>query len=173
MDFSSPAQIMGYVAFILGVAAFSQRIDWKLKTLIAVECLAYTMHFALLGNPAASLSAGLSAVRMFVSLRTRSRYLAACFLAANVLLGGLLASSWTAVFSIAAGCSGTVAAFFLTGIRLRALLFFATLCWLANNIVSGSIGGTLLETIVAVVNGATMWRLWQEGKRKRAETGVR
>lgn len=173
MDFFSPAQLTGYVAFLLGVTAFAQRIDWKLKTLIAVECLAYTVHFALLGNPAASLSAGLSAVRMFVSLKTRSPYLAAFFLAANAILGGLLATSWTAVFSIAAGCSGTVAAFFLTGLGLRGLLFFATLCWLANNIVSGSIGGTLLETIIAVVNGVTMWRLWQEEKRKRAGTPVR
>ncbi|MYL81701.1 YgjV family protein [Desulfovibrio aerotolerans] len=164
MDFFSPAQMVGYLAFVLGVTAFAQRIDWKLKSLIAVECLAYTVHFALLGNPTASFSAGLSAVRMFASLRTRSPYLAGFFLAANIILGVWLATSWTALFSIAAGCSGTVAAFFLTGIRLRGLLFFATLCWLGNNIASGSIGGTLLESIIAVVNGATMWRLWREGR---------
>lgn len=164
MDFFSPAQMVGYVAFILGVAAFAQRIDWKLKVLIAVECLAYTVHFAMLGNGAASFSAALSAVRMFVSLKTRSPYLAGFFLAANIVLGVWLAGSWTAVFSIAAGCSGTVAAFFLTGLRLRGLLFFATLCWLANNIASGSIGGTLLESIIAGVNGATMWRLWRAGR---------
>ena len=87
MDFTSPAQLVGYLAFVLGVIAFIQRIDWKLKTLIAVECLAYTVHFALLGNAAASLSAALSAVRMFVSLKTRSPYLAYFFLAANVVLG--------------------------------------------------------------------------------------
>ncbi|OLN28719.1 Arginine/ornithine antiporter ArcD [Desulfovibrio sp. DV] len=162
MDFLSPAQLVGYLAFILGVTAFAQRIDWKLKTLIAVECIAYTVHFAMLGNPAASLSAGLSAVRMFASLRTRSPYLAAFFLLANLVLGVWLAHSWTASFSIAAGCLGTVGAFFMTGIRLRALLFAATLCWLSNNIASGSIGGTLLESVIAVVNGMTMWRLWRQ-----------
>jgi len=164
MDFFSPAQIVGYLAFVLGVAAFAQRIDWKLKTLIAVECLAYTVHFALLGNGTASSSAALSAVRMFASLKTRSPYLAGLFLAANIGLGIWLAHSWTAAFSIAAGCLGTVGAFFMTGIRLRALLLMATACWLANNIASGSIGGTLLESIIAVVNGSTMWRLWRKGR---------
>ena len=161
MDFLAPAQMVGYLAFILGVTAFAQRIDWKLKTLIAVECLAYTVHFAMLGNGTASSSAALSAVRMFASLKTRSPYLASLFLVVNIGLGLWLAHSWTAVFSIAAGCLGTVAAFFMTGIRLRGLLFLATLCWLSNNIASGSIGGTLLESIIAVVNGSTMWRLWR------------
>ncbi len=164
MDFFSPAQIVGYLAFVLGVVAFAQRIDWKLKLLVATECAVYTLHFALLGNNAAALSAGLTTARMFVSLKTRSPGLAVFFLAANLVLGTALATSWTACFSIAAGCSGTVAVFFLRGIGMRALLFVSTLCWLANNILSGSIGGTLLESIIAMVNGATMVRLWRAGR---------
>jgi len=164
MDFFAPAQLFGYLAFVLGVVAFAQRIDWRLKFLVATECVVYTVHFSMLGNNAAALSAGLSAIRMFVSLRTRSPWLAVFFLAANLLFGAALATSWTAAFSIAAGCSGTIAVFYLKGIGMRLLLFAATLCWLANNIVSGSIGGTMLESIIAVVNGATMLRLWREGK---------
>lgn len=83
MDVFSPAQLLGYLAFVLGVVAFAQRIDWRLKLLVA--------------------------------------------------------TSWTAVFAIGAGLAGTVAAFFLTGIGLRALLLVATLCWLTNNRLSGSI----------------------------------
>lgn len=162
MDFTSPAQIVGYVAFLLGVTAFAQRIDWRLKVLIAAECVAYTVHFYLLGNYAASFSAGLSTVRMFASLKTRSPWVAGFFLAANIGLGAALATSAMAWFSIGAGVCGTVAVFFLKGIGMRAVLFAATLCWLANNILSGSIGGTLLEGIIAVVNGATMLRLWRE-----------
>ena len=47
---------------------------------------------------------------------------------------------------------------------MRLLLLVTTLCWLANNILSGSIGGTLLEAIIALVNGATMLRLWRQGR---------
>ena len=54
MDFFSPAQIAGYATFVLGVVAFAQRIDWRLKVLVACECVVYGVHFILLGNnPAA------------------------------------------------------------------------------------------------------------------------
>ena len=43
---------------------------------------------------------------------------------------------------------------------MRLLLLVATLCWLTNNILSGSIGGTLLESTIAAVNTATTVRLW-------------
>lgn len=161
MDAFSPAQLVGYLAFCLGVVAFSQRIDWRLKLLVALECMAYTGHFYLLGNNTAAVSASLSAMRMFAALKTRSPYVAVFFLVANLALGLAVATSWTACFSIMAGLSGTVAAFFLKDIAMRALLLGATLCWLANNIVSGSIGGTLLESIIAVVNTTTIIRMWR------------
>jgi len=47
---------------------------------------------------------------------------------------------------------------------MRALLLGATLCWLTNNILSGSIGGTMLESIIAAVNTTTMLRLWRAGR---------
>lgn len=164
MDVFSPAQLVGYLAFVLGVTAFAQRIDGRLKFLVASECVVYTVHFYLLGNSAAAISAAISAVRMFVSLKTRAPALAIFFLAANLILGLALATSWTACFAIAAGCSGTVAVFYLRGIGMRALLLGATLCWLTNNILSGSIGGTMLESIIAAVNTATMFRLWRAGR---------
>ena len=164
MDFTAPSQIVGYVAFALGILAFAQRIDWRLKFLVASECVVYTFHFFLLGNNAAAVSAALSALRTFSSLKTRSPWVAGFFLVLNLLLGVAVATGWTAVFPIGAGIAGTVGVFFLRGIGMRLLLFCATLCWLTNNVLSGSIGGTLLEACIAVVNGTTMWRLWRAGR---------
>jgi len=39
------------------------------------------------------------------------------------------------------------------------VLLVATLFWLANNIVSRSIGGTLLESVIAAVSVTTIWRM--------------
>ncbi|MFU2209208.1 YgjV family protein [Solidesulfovibrio sp. C21] len=164
MDFTAPSQIVGYVAFALGIFAFAQRIDWRLKFLVASECVAYTLHFYLLGNNAAAVSAALSAMRTFTSLKTRSPWVAGFFLALNLVLGVAVATSWTAVFPIMAGLSGTVAVFLLRGIGMRLGLMCATLCWLTNNILSGSIGGTMLESSIAVVNATTMLRLWRAGR---------
>ena len=166
MDFFTPAQLLGYLAFILGITAFAQRIDWRLKFLVATECVIYTAHFYLLGNNAAAVSAALSALRTFASLKTRSPWVAGFFLVLNLALGLAVATSWTAAFPIAAGLSGTIGVFFLRGIGMRQLLLCATLCWLINNVLSGSIGGTLLEACIAVVNGVTMLRLWRVGKTK-------
>ena len=170
MDFTAPSQLVGYLAFFLGITAFAQRIDWRLKFLVASECVAYTLHFFLLGNNAAAVSAALSALRTFASLKTHSPWVAGFFLVLNLVLGMAVANSWTAIFPIMAGLSGTVAVFLLRGVGMRLLLLCATLCWLTNNILSGSIGGTLLESSIAVVNGATMWRLWRSGRLHQGET---
>ncbi len=164
MDFTAPAQLVGYLAFFLGVIAFAQRLDWKLKFLVGSECVAYTAHFFLLGNNAAAVSAALASLRTFASLKTRSAWVAGFFLLANIVLGLAVATSWAAIFPIAAGVSGTVAVFFLRGVAMRLLLLCATLCWLTNNILSGSIGGTLLESSIALVNATTMLRLWWTGR---------
>ena len=93
MDVFSPAQLLGYLAFVLGVVAFAQRIDWRLKLLVATECIIYTLHFYLLGNHPAAISAALSAARMFAALKTRSPALAILFLVANLGLGLATATS--------------------------------------------------------------------------------
>ena len=49
----SPAQLIGYVALVLGVSAFLQRDDRRMKLLIAVECFVYVAYFLLLGRPPA------------------------------------------------------------------------------------------------------------------------
>jgi hypothetical protein len=34
-----------------------------------------------------------------------------------------------------------------------------TCLWIANNIIAGSIGGTALEIVIALVNATTIWRM--------------
>jgi hypothetical protein len=163
MDFFSPAQILGYVAFFLGVAAFAQRIDKRLLLLVGSECLIYTVHFLLLGNNPAAISALITAARSFIVLKTRSPWLAALLLVLNIGFGWALATSWTGCIPIIAAIAGTVAAFFLRGIGMRLLFLGSTLCWLTNNILSHSIGGVLLESCIALVNATTIFRMWRSG----------
>jgi hypothetical protein len=47
----------------------------------------------------------------------------------------------------------------MRGVPFRAVLLSSTLLWLANNIISGSIGGTLLELANATINISTMIRM--------------
>jgi hypothetical protein len=159
VQFFSAAQCVGYVAFVLGVAAFLQRNDRRLRTLNAGESLAYAIHFTLLGNPSAAASALLSSIRSFLSLKTHSPILAGLIVAVNVGLGVVFAKSYVGWLPVIGSCFATLAIFFMRGIRMRLVLLVSTLLWLANNILSGSIGGTALEATIATVNLLTVTRM--------------
>lgn len=159
LDWLAPAQLVGYVAFVMGVGCFLQTDDRRFKWLMSGECLAYVAHFALLGNPTAVASSLISAARSLLSLRTRSRWVAAAVIAANVSFGLAVASRPSDWLPLAASCLGTLALFLLQGIAMRLLMLCGTLLWIANNLLTGSIGGTALELVVALVNLATLWRM--------------
>jgi hypothetical protein len=65
---------------------------------------------------------------------------------------------------IIAFCIATVAVFFLQGVTMRLCFLSSTLLWLVNNIASGSIGGTLLEATIAVVNVSTILRMQRDAR---------
>lgn len=157
----SPAQLLGYLAFVAGVACFVQTDDRRFRLFMALECLAYVLHFALLGQPTAVASSLVSLGRSVVSLRWRSPWLALLFVALNIALGWWLAQGWAALLPLLASCLGSIALFTLQGLRMRLLMLAGTLCWVANNLIVGSMGGTLLELTVAGVNCWTLWRLWR------------
>jgi hypothetical protein len=159
MRLFSPVQCVGYAAFVLGVAAFAQKSDRRLKSLNACQSLAYAVHFVWLGNLPASASASLSALRSFLSLRTRSWIVAVSIIGANLAAGVALATSWVGWLTVASSCAATLAIFYMDGVRMRLVLLGCTGAWLINNVLSGSIGGTALEVVIALANGFTIARM--------------
>ncbi|MES2581839.1 MAG: YgjV family protein [Pseudomonadota bacterium] len=155
----SPAQWFGYLAFVLGVASFLQKNDRRFKWLMAAECLAYVVHFLMLGIPAAAASAGVSVVRSILSLYTRSVWVALAVVAVNLALGYGLATVWWNWLPPIASCTGTLALFLLKGIRMRLAMLVGTTLWIINNAMAGSIGGTALEVVILVVNIYTIARM--------------
>lgn len=160
-DWLSPAQCLGYLAFVLGVGSFLQTDDRRFKVFMAGECAAYIAHFALLGNPTAVASSTLSFLRSLLALRTRSPWVAAAIVAANIGFGLAVATRPADWLPLAASCLGTLALFLLQGIAMRLVMLCGTGLWIANNVIVGSIGGTALEVVVALVNLSTIWRLWR------------
>lgn len=156
---AAPAQWVGYLAFVLGVGSFLQSSDRHFKVWMTGECLAYAVHFALLGQPTAVASSCLSTLRSLLALRTRSGWVAAAVIAANLALGAALAQRWHDWLPLLASCLGTYALFRLHGIRMRLVMLGGTGLWIVNNLIAGSIGGTALELLVAAVNIGTILRL--------------
>jgi hypothetical protein len=86
-------------------------------------------------------------------------------LAVNLVVAWATWKSITDVFPLAAAVFGTVGMFMLRGIPLRIVLGLAALAWILNNIVIGSVGGTLAEGMVLVTNIITIIRLYRFQKK--------
>lgn len=171
LDWWAPAQLVGYAAFVLGVGSFLQTDDRRFKLFMLGECLAYMLHFGLLGNPTAVASSALSALRSWLSLHTRSVWVALAVVAANLGLGWWLAERPADWLPLGASCLGTLALFLLQGVAMRLVMLCGTGLWIANNLIVGSIGGTALEVVVALVNLSTIVRLWRDARRRPAGEG--
>lgn len=168
LDWLAPAQLVGYLAFVLGVGSFLQADDRRFKLWMTGECLAYVGHFALLGNPTAVASSLISTARSLLALKTRSPWVAAAVVAANVGFGLMVAERPSDWLPLGASCLGTLALFLLQGIPMRLVMLCGTGLWVANNLIVGSIGGTALELVVAAVNATTIVRLWRQGRAAQA-----
>lgn len=155
----SPAQLVGYAAFVFGMACFAQTDDRRFKIFMALECAAYIVHFALLGQATAVASTAVSLGRSIASLKARTPAVGLFFIALSLACGALLYAGWTSLLPIAASCIGTTALFFLNGLRMRVLMLVGTLLWLVNNLLVGSVGGSLLEACLAASNLWTIRRL--------------
>lgn len=164
----TPAQCFGYLAFVFGVACFAQTDDRRFKLFMALECAAYVLHFALLGQPTAVASNLVSLGRSVAALRSRTPAVGLFFIALSLGLGAWLFRGWASLLPIVASCIGTTALFFLQGPRIRLLMLCGTLLWLLNNAWVGSIGGTALEATLALTNSWTLWRLWRSAGRHAA-----
>jgi hypothetical protein len=158
----NPAQLFGYAAFVLGVMSFLQKDDHRFKLYMSAECFAYVVHFALLGNPTAVASSVISVSRSVLSLYTKAPWVALALVALNLALGWHLAEVWWNWLPLLASCIGTLALFLLSGIRMRLTMLLGTACWLVNNILSGSIGGSALELVILATNLRTIYALWRE-----------
>ena len=168
----SPAQLTGYLAFVLGGLWFLQKVDRRLKATIGLQACTYALHFTLLGVYAAAVAALVTVTRAFISLRTRSPYVAVAILCATLMLGVSFAKSASGWLPILASSCGTVAFFFFEGIAMRAVLLLSTLLWLSNNFLAGSVGGTLLELVIGLANGSTCYRILRDRARSAPTQSV-
>jgi len=159
------AQWVGFVSFLLGILSFWQRDDRKLKLYMLAFYSIHIVHFVLLGSMTSAFASSLSLLRTFVAIKYASKRLCWVAIIILVVVGIYLATGWVQVFSILGTAIGTYAIFNLQGIQLRFGMILGALCWLTNNILMGSMGGTLLEACLIVLNLITAYRIYLDGLR--------
>lgn len=162
MDITILAQVLGFISFGLGFSAFYQKNDRLLKILMLIFNLNHLLHFLLLGSMVSALSALLAALRTTTAIFVSSKRVAAVFIVISLVSGFVVADQWHDLWSILGTVLGTYSVFCLSGIRMRIGFLLGASCWLTNNILIGSIGGTLLEMSVILMNSLTIYRLHRQ-----------
>lgn len=162
--------MFGHATLVLSLVTFSRKHDGHFKAWLTGQNLLYAIHFFLMGNPAGTAGSMLSAARNVLSFRTRSMTLALILLAINAALGFWVVEVAWNVIPLIATAIATISMFRFQGVRLRFGVLCATLLWLVNNILTGSISGTVMESVIAVMSSITIYRLYRDS---RADMPVR
>ncbi|MGO2508850.1 MAG: YgjV family protein [Vibrio hibernica] len=159
------AQWLGFLSFALGISTFYQKDDRKLKLVMLIFQFNNVLHFYLLGSDISAISTLLSFLRTATAIKTSSKLVAAVFVIVSIALGLWIADGPLDLLPILGSILGTIAVFLLKGIQMRIAFIIGAICWLANNIIVGSIGGSLLEATLLTVNLFTIMRLYRNNQK--------
>ena len=165
----SLAQIVGYVATVIGVIGFSQHDDSKMRLYVFVMGLTLVVHFFLLGAFTATLAAFLAASRVGLSMIPRLRQnphpIAISYVLMTVLMGLYLYERPLDIFPLFASMMGIYGFFYCEGIRMRVILFFGGGFWLTHNVLAMSYGPSVMEVFILVSNARTIMAMKKGAKK--------
>ena len=156
---SELAQLIGLVGFAMGLFAFSRQDDREMKGYLMLATLVFTVHFALLEAWVATATMGLTAIRAGVAMYSRAWSWAITFIALQLILSLTLMTQWLELLPLLNGLIGIFAMFRLQGASLRMGMLICGVLGVAYILAVGSIGGSLMDTLVVIMNLATIARL--------------
>ncbi|MCE8017740.1 YgjV family protein [Halomonas sp. MCCC 1A17488] len=158
-------QGVSLVALTLCIVAFASKRDDRLFVLLLFANVAFAAQFALFESWVAAGISALIVLRIALVRRfRRNRALMLGMLLATLAVAALTWSGPRDIPALAAGLLGTYGMFMLSGIPMRLALAGAALCWVASNVLAGSIGGTVAESLIFLTNVFTMLRLRRDAR---------
>ena len=158
------AQAIGLVAFALGATAFLHSDGRRFRLHLMIFQIVLCSHFILMAALVAALGCGISAVRSYASTKTQSTSVMLLFIATLWGMGLPQLEHDYELLTILGSSVATFALFKMQGIQMRLLMMFSSLCWVINNFLLGSIGGTLMELTYIAVNGMMILRMYNAGR---------
>lgn len=159
----SLAQILGYMGMVMGIFAFLQKDDTRMKLIITGMAGILVAHFIMLGAYVAAVSAGLAGSRAGLSLmafvKRHVHAFAAFYVIAALVLGFAVYTGPIDILPLIAAIIGTYAFFYAQGLKMRFALLIGTSVWIAHNALAGSYGPLLMEIFILIANLTTIIRM--------------
>lgn len=162
-------QAVSLVALALCVVAFASKRDDRLLVILIFANVAFALHFVLFESWVAAGITALIVLRIILVRRYKGSWLmASLLLAASLAMAMLTWQRPLDILPLIAAVLGTIGMFILQGIPMRLLLAGAALAWTLNNLLIGSIGGTLAEALILITNLVTIARLARDRPHRAA-----
>lgn len=155
------AQAIGMIAFAIGATAFLHSDGRRFRLHLTLFQVVLCSHFIMMGALVAAFGCGISAIRSYASTKTQSTGVMLFFIALLWVMGLPQLEYSYELLTIFGSSVATWALFKAQGIQMRVLVMFNSFCWLTNNLLLGSIGGTLMELTFIVVNAVTIFRMYR------------
>ncbi len=146
------------LAIALGVGAYVERREARLKSMLSGAAACQAIHFLLLGATQGVVQASLTSIRFLVSTRQNPKKFFWIFLSLGVAFGVWQYKTPVDILPVLASAMACVAVFRSRGIVMRYWLLAVTLCWFSYNAWNMSIVGCLLELTYASMNLLAMRR---------------
>lgn len=154
------AQTIGMMAFIIGASAFLHSDGRRFRLHLMLFQVVLCIHFVMMGALVAAFGCGISAARSYTSTKTQSTPVMLFFIAMLWVMGVPQLEHYYEMLTIFGPSVATYALFKMQGIGMRLLVMFNSFCWVINNFLLGSIGGTLMELTFIIVNSVTILRMY-------------
>lgn len=138
--------IFGVLGYALAAFGFFVSDDQRTKLFLVFACASNMMYFALNDMLISASIVALTGVRMGVSMIFRHWTVGVFFIFVAATTPLLVNSNdW---ISIIPGITGTIAAYWLTGTRMRVMFMVGAAAWVVNNAIAGAWIGVAGEILL-------------------------
>ena len=159
-------QGLGLVGLALCLVAFSSKSDDRLLVILIAANVAFALHFVCFERWVPAGLTALIVLRIVLVRRYKgNRAVMLAMLGAGLVTAVLTWQGPQDWFALTASVLGTVGMFMLHGVPMRVVLAGAAGAWTLNNLLIGSIGGSLAEGLILMTNLVTIARLLRDRRR--------
>ncbi len=152
-------QSLGFLALGFNLLAASTTNDNRMRCLLCLSCLTFSIHFTLLGALVAGLNLFINSFRALVSVRFKGIKIFILFFIVQIWMSIYFYSEPRDFLPAIASLISCYALFFAQGMAMRIAFLICTLTWMVNAIVVGSWGGFINDMFNAIVLSITILRM--------------
>lgn len=158
------AQSLGVAAFMISLVGYASTSDRHLKIMMTLGTILLAVHFVLFGTWLSAVSLAMNTARTWLSIYRRGLQWFVLVASLQLAVSMPMVSVATDLLPVAGSLVGSFGLLCLVGIRLRVAMLITTGCWLANNLLLGSIGAVMLDLLNTAAHASSIWRISRNRK---------